>query len=287
MNLTPVSFGLLLTTGLTVVATVVALRSRKTQAPSNAKRLAGLLASILALSLAMLAYDGLTSDAGWQPISSHVDGLMLVLALLTGGALYFLARPQLQPLARYSTPLLVLIAAWGFCAATWTYRPFESFTPVWQGVHLLSVFLGTTAAGIAAIAAAAYLTAQHRLRQRLPMEDKPATSLETLERVLVQSATLGFALLTAALITGTAMLLNEPDSLGQAWYTSVKLWLALGAWAVYALLMNTRYTARFRGTYAAWIAIFGLVLLISVYGLVTSVPESDAPLTQTQNEEAS
>src|SRR5690606_3314457 len=153
------------------------------------------------------------------------------------------------------------------------YRPFDLQTlhPVWMAVHLTGVYLGTVSAGVAAVAGAMYLYVQSRLKHK---SDLPAmghlASLETLEKLIVRAATLGFALLTLGLISGGVISLDERGVVA-GWF-AVKVAVALLAWAVYALLINVRYSAAFRGRRAAWLSIAAFLLLFVVYGVVVSLP---------------
>ncbi len=232
----------------------------------------------------------------WQPVAAHVDGLLLLATLLAAAILYLSTRSAMRglyPLAVLATPLLTLILAWAVCAATWTYRPFgiDSLHPVWQAIHLAGVYLGTLGCGVAAVAGAGYLIAEHRLQLRsvapfpvinpAPQEQAIATGkrglplppLEALERVIVGGATLGFVLLTLGIAAGLVLQAEEPDALGNGWWHSPKVLLAAATWLAFAVVMTERHATLLRGSRAAWIAILGLVLLLATYGFsVASSP---------------
>ena len=136
-------------------------------------------------------------------------------------------------------------------------------------MHLAGVYLGTLGCAVAAVAGAMYLFVERQLKaKRNPRGLLRLASLERLERLIVQSATLGFALLTLGLVSGVVILWDRHDLAG--WWASPKVLLATAAWAVYALVMNVRIATMFRGRRAAWLAIGGLVLLLGVYGIVTA-----------------
>ena len=98
-------------------------------------------------------------------------------------------------------------------------------------------------------------------------------SLETLETLIIRAATLGFVLLTLSLISGLVMVTqsDHTSSLGKAWWSSPKVWLAGAAWIVYAVLINVRSFSTVRGRRAAWLAIAGLVLVLATYGAVEAI----------------
>ncbi len=200
---------------------------------------------------------------------------LVICWLLAVVGLYIQSRPRLGGLAVFILPLLTLILAWAICASAWTYRPFQldSLSPVWTAVHLAGVYLGTLGCAVAAVAGVMYLVVQRQLKaKRNPRGLLRLASLESLEHLITQSATLGFALMTVGLVSGVVILRHEHDVLGPGWWYSPKVVIAFAAWLVYAVVMNVRYATAFRGRRAAWLAIGGFVLLLVVYGIVTGGP---------------
>ena len=169
-----------------------------------------------------------------------------------------------------------------FRSAAWTYHPFdlERLDPVWEGLHLGGVYLGTISAALAAAAGATYLVAHHRMKSHHPPTGAARLpSLETLETLIVRSASLGFVLLTLGLAAGIVVQAGVEageTQLGPRWWASPKVWLATAAWGIYAVLMNARRATAFRGAYAAWLSIAAMVLLVAVYGVATAIPEDAA-----------
>lgn len=229
-------------------------------------------------------------DNQWQPVQAHVDGLLLIASLLAAAVLYIQTRPKLFGFAIFVTPLLALILGWAVCASLWTYRPFkmDTFEPAVLVFHLATIYLGLLCHMIAAAAGAMYLFVQGRLKAKTDLVNvRPMASLETLESVIIRAATLGFALLTIAIVSGTVIATtDESSSLGASWWTSPKVWLATAAWLIYALLINVKYASAFRGRRAAWLAITGLVLVLVTYGVVETLDAGQVHADAPQAEEA-
>jgi ABC-type uncharacterized transport system permease subunit len=205
-----------------------------------------------------------------------VDGLLLIAVLLAPAIVYIQSKPRLFGLSVFLLPLLALILAWGVCASLWTYRPFKlnTFEPAALVFHLATIYLGLLCCAIGAGAGAMYLFVQGRLKAKSDLANvKPMASLETLEALIIRSATLGFVLLTIAMVSGLIIATQEryTSSLGRAWWAWPKVWLASAAWALYALLINVKHTSTFRGRRAAWLAIAGLVLVLATYGAVEAI----------------
>jgi len=222
----------------------------------------------------------------WHPLHAHVDGLILMAFLMLLAGWYGQLRKRLSGLACFIMPVVSFLFAWAVCASAWTYYPFqlEKFDPVWKLVHLTGTYLGTLSALLAATSGAMYLFVHRRLKTKhLPAPGHPLASLESLELIIVRTATLGFVLLTLGLISGMIIVTQTASAtLGEHWYTSPKVILASLAWLAYAVLMNARRSASFRGTYAAWFSIFALVLLLATYGIVTALPSDQTDSTKTQ-----
>ena len=223
---------------------------------------------------AVLTYRWAARTSEWE-LLAHVDGLLLMSLLLAVTAWYIQGRPQLRGLAGFVLAGLTLLLAWAVCAAAWTYHPFnlQRLDPAWAMLHLGGVYLGTISAALAAAAGAMYLVVHHRLKSHQPpARGGRLASLETLETLIVRAATLGFVLLTLGLVAGLVIVVEDRDAtrLGPTWYLSPKVLLAAAAWALYAVLMNARRAAAFRGAYAAWLSIAAVALLIAVYGLATA-----------------
>lgn len=288
MKLSVTNLALVALTALALAASVVAIRRLRAtmrmasagygpdgQALASRPSKFGLntLVGIIGVgSAGLLFYRWRWLGDGGSPLTAHVDGLLLISALLSSVGLYIQSRPRLGGLAAFYLPLLALLLGWAVCASAWTYQLFEIDTlhPVWRGVHLIGVYLGTLGSAVAAVAGGMYLFVETQLKQKTnPRGLMKLASLESLERLVQQSAILGFGLLTLGLVSGV-IIQKQAGALGDGWWYSPKVVMAFAAWAVYAVVMNVRVATMFRGRRAAWLAIAGFVLLLAVYGIVTS-----------------
>jgi len=258
--------------------------------PTTPRKLAlNVLVGAVALgAVLLLVFRWSRAGHGWNPLVAHVDGLLLIASLLAAVGLYIQSRPRMGGLAAFGLPLLTLILAWAICASMWTYRPFQldTLSPVWGAVHLAGVYLGTLGCAVAAVTGGLFLYVERQFKaKRNPRGLMRLASLESIEQLIQQSATLGFALLTLGLISGVVIIQNEAEILSAGWWYSPKIVLAFLAWGTYAVVMNARYATAFRGRRAAWLAIGGFVLLLVVYGIVTSGP-SNTPSAAPQSSQA-
>ncbi|MEQ9455371.1 MAG: cytochrome c biogenesis protein CcsA [Phycisphaeraceae bacterium] len=250
------------------------LISKSPQTPATT-----LLGWITTLATAALGVTRWLSSDDWQPLHSHLDGLVFIATLLGIAILYLASRPRLGRVGVIGWPVMAFLLAWALCASAWTYRPFrlDSIEPVWRIVHLACVYLGTLFALLGAIAGVTYLLVYRSIKHHSLAARPGLPSLEWTESAVIRATTLGFAMLTVGLISGVVVVTAEPGRLGPDWWFSPKVLLAAITWLVFALAMNVRHMSLFRGKRAAWLAITGLILLLTVHGLVTAWPAySDA-----------
>lgn len=272
------SIPLILATLASLAALVLAVRRVRVPEPQRPSAKAQHLLVTLAglLCVGVFGYRIVFVHKAWQPVQAHVDGLLMIGALLAFAVLFIQARPRLFGLSVFILPVLALMLAWGVCASLWTYRPFhlDTFEPAALVFHLATIYFGLLSCALGAAAGGMYLFVQGRLKSKTDLANvNPMASLETLETLIIRSATLGFVLLTVAMIAGVLIYTQADASstVREAWWLSPKLYLASGAWVVYALLINVRHTSAFRGRRAAWLAIAGLVLVLATYGAVEAV----------------
>lgn len=136
----------------------------------------------------------------------------------------------------------------------------------WLGIHTFLAFLGNAAFAIAFGIGIMYLLQEHYLKskhlgglfQRLP-------SLQVLDEINYKLITLGFPLLTLAIITGA---LWAESAWGTYWRWDPKEAWSLITWFIYALVLHVRLTAGWRGKRAAILSIIGfLAILFTFFGV--------------------
>lgn len=261
---------------LSVVATVVALWRLRNVEPSKTAGVAQwLIVSLIMVVTAGLFVQFWLFDAGWQPVTSHRDGLLLMSFMLAGSVLYIQDRRRMVGLAAFVLPVLTFVLTWAFCASAWTFQAFDmpNLHPVWRGIHLTGVYLGTASCGVATVAGVMYLYVHGRLKRKQNLGGLGRlASLEALEGAIIRAAAIGFLLLTLGLISGVVVVSEDGVRQTWGWWFGFKVALGTSAWLVYAVLMNVRYASAFRGRRAAWLSIAGLVLLLTIYLVVTSLP---------------
>ncbi len=136
----------------------------------------------------------------------------------------------------------------------------------WLAVHTTLAFLGDAAFAMAAGLGVMYLIQEHFLKskhlgglfQRLP-------NLQILDEINYKLITIGFPLLTLAIITGA---LWAESTLGSYWRWDPKEVWSLITWFIYVLVLHVRLRVGWKGKKAAILSIVGfLAVLFTFFGV--------------------
>lgn len=210
--------------------------------------------------------------ASWLPLDDNFDALVWLGILLTLFVLYIQKTKPIVGLDFFLMPVVVLLL---IAAAVFGRDKPRPYVPAaWAWVHRASALGGLVAFAIAGAVGAMYLITNARLRRKNGTPGTMFGSLERLEHFTRISVTLGFALLTIALITGLVEVLYRDGKtrLGAHWFFEPKVLLAFSVWVIYALVLHAPINPSFRGRKAAMLSILGFVLMIGTLIAVQYMP---------------
>jgi ABC-type uncharacterized transport system permease subunit len=209
----------------------------------------------LLLSVAAIIWHGI--DRGhFEPVGDNFDALVWLGVLIAGFTAYVQATRPLAALDWFLMPVSVGLL---ICAVIFGRADYQQYVGrAWTTVHHLTSFGGAVFFAIAAAGGLMYVMASDRLRNKRPAV-RYLGSLERLERLNMNSVTIGFALLTVGIITGAFEMVHQkmPTS---AW----KVALAGCVWVIYAVVLHAPINPVFRGRRAAALSVLGFVLMIGV-----------------------
>jgi ABC-type uncharacterized transport system permease subunit len=223
----------------------------------------------IVISMIVLVWHSL--DRGkWLPLGDNFEAMMWLALLISLFVAYTQRTKPLRGLDWFLMPIviLLLIAAAIFGRTT----PHEYLTTTWIWVHWVTAYAGSVAFAVAGASGAMYLFASHRLRSKRIAPGATFGSLERLEHLTFLSVTLGFALLTIALVTGLVRVLNGDNRLGPNWYTEPKVLMTFTAWVVYALVLHSPINPSFRGRKTAVLSVIGFALMVGILIAVQLMP---------------
>jgi ABC-type uncharacterized transport system permease subunit len=135
----------------------------------------------------------------------------------------------------------------------------------WGLIHGTLLLLAAVGVSVGFVASIMYLVQVRRLRAKIPPgHGMKLLSLERLEEMNRRAIVLSFPLLTAGLLVGIALMLQEGD--GFAGLNRIKIVSTIILWVVFAILLYLRYGVHVRGKRVAFMTIvaFGLLLFTLV-----------------------
>jgi cytochrome c-type biogenesis protein CcsB len=149
-------------------------------------------------------------------------------------------------------------------------REIKPLSPVlqsyWLGIHTVLAFLGNAAFALAFGIGFMYLVQEHYVKsKRLGGLFERLPSLQILDEINYRLITIGFPLLTLAIITG---ILWAESAWGSYWNWDPREVWSLITWFIYAIVLHARLIAGWRGKRAALLSIIGfLTILIAFFGI--------------------
>jgi cytochrome c-type biogenesis protein CcsB len=125
----------------------------------------------------------------------------------------------------------------------------------WLLIHVVTCFLGYAAFALSFGCANLYLFQARRPRPSLP-------PLGQLDRLIYQTTTLGFLLLTLGILTGAVW---AESAWGRYWSWDPKETWSLITWLIYAALLHARLVKGWPGRRIAWLAVLGFMAVLFTY----------------------
>jgi ABC-type uncharacterized transport system permease subunit len=160
-------------------------------------------------------------------------------------------------------PLVFLLA---FVAAT-GQQPFLITEPGlrtgWLLAHITLIFIGYAALFLSFGASLIYLIQERSLKSKKPsgmLGRLPA--LQVIDEIGYRSLLLGFGPMTLGLIAGTVV---AQSTFGRVDFLDPKILLSILMWAVYMLMLYTRWNSGWRGRRAAYLATFAFVAALCAW----------------------
>ncbi|HEY3309418.1 MAG TPA: c-type cytochrome biogenesis protein CcsB [Desulfuromonadaceae bacterium] len=210
------------------------------------------------------------SSSGHLPITNMQESLSFFSLAIIGSFILFERKYKVITLGSFVTPpaLLMLIASSALPTEIKQLPPILQSN--WFWFHALLAFASYATFTIACGTAVMYLIQQHFLKKkRFGSLFQKLPSLETLDDISYRCLTIGFPLLTVAIISGSIW---SEQAVGNYWNWDPKQTWSLITWFIYAALLHGRLTIGWRGRRAALLSILGfIVLLITFIGMKHSI----------------
>jgi cytochrome c-type biogenesis protein CcsB len=212
----------------------------------------------------------LATKLGHLPLTNTQESLSFFSMTIMAGFIYFERRYKVTTLGSFVTPAALLM----FIVSATMHSEARQLPPIlqsnWFWIHALLAFISYASFALACGVAIIYLIQRRFLKTKhLGGLFLKLPSLDTLEDISYRCLTLGFPLLTVAIISGSIW---SEKAMGSYWIWDPKQTWSLITWLIYAALLHGRLVIGWRGKRAAILSIIGFtVLLITFFGMKHSI----------------
>lgn len=206
----------------------------------------------------------LTGIAGKElPVQNMVQSLSLAAFAFGGMFLYFQYKFNLKILGVFAATVLSILMLSVMLVPDTPMAANEILKGFWFVAHIVLVFTGDAALGLACGAGILYLLQEKGIRSKNPgFFFRRLPSLDFLDNVSYTCMTTGFTLLTFGLITG---FIYAKAIWGRFWSWDFKEVFSIGTWLLYAALLHFRFHSGWRGRKSAIMTIVGFVIIIFTF----------------------
>ena len=177
--------------------------------------------------------------------------------------LYFQYRFNLKVLGVFASMLMTLTLLAAVAAPQSSVPPDVALKGFWFHAHILMIFTGEAALGLACGTGILYLLQEQGIKSKSPgFFFKRLPSLDLLDNAGYVLLNTGFALLTVGLITG---FIYAKIIWGRFWSWDLKELFSMVSWLVYAAILHFRFHSGWRGRKSAIMTIVGFLFLIFTF----------------------
>ena len=211
----------------------------------------------------LLSTIHLASKLKYLPLTNTQESLSFFSLVIIGCFIIFERKYKVTTLGSFIVPigLMMLLASSSLHDKTHLLHPVLQSN--WFWFHALMAFASYACFTIAAGVAVMYLMQRYFLKkkhfgglfQKLP-------SLDTMDEISYRCLTIGFPLLTIAIISGSIW---SEKAVGSYWIWDPKQTWSLIIWIIYAALLHGRLTIGWRGKWAAMLSIIGFIVVLFTF----------------------
>jgi len=201
---------------------------------------------------------------GHYPLFGQRETLSFLAWALVAGYALVLYRYQAQAVGAFAMPLISILTFLALLISPDSAVSAAKFSTTWLfPIHTTMLIFAYAAFFIVFMASVMYLLQERELKlktfsgffYRLP-------ALSTVNEIATHAAALGLTLLTLGLVAGVFW---NWSLHGQMWRNDPKEIFAVLTWLLYFVLAIYRSTANWRGRRAAWLGVFGFVLVLCTF----------------------
>lgn len=187
------------------------------------------------------------------PLNNFYESMAVCAFLVALAFLFVYWRYHFQSIGLFIFPLvfvMTLVASFEGPVSPWSSAGVRG---AWLAVHVLLILLGYAALIVTAVASLFYLVRERQIKSKNPgkwFERLPA--LGTLDSLITQAMSVGFAFITLGVVTGSTWAYVE---WGTRWLGQERIAFSYLTWGFYLVMVFLRNSAGWRGRKAAFMAL--------------------------------
>ena len=190
----------------------------------------------------------------------HSESLLAFLCMATFLAVW--ARYRTTAFGIFVFPLVFLLAF----AASIGQQPPEFTSQLlrrgWIVAHVALIFAGYAALFLSFVASIVYLLQERGLKSKSSGTISRLPALEVIDQIGYRALLFGFPIMTIGLIAGSVV---AQAQFGATFFLDPKILLSLLMWAMYMLLLFTRWSSGWRGRRAAFLSSVAFVIAVGAW----------------------
>lgn len=211
----------------------------------------------------LLSTIHLANKMRYLPLTNMQESLSFFGLAIVGAFIFFERRYKVTTLGSFVVPVALLLLV----VSSSLHGEVRQLPPIlqsnWFWFHALLAFASYACFTIAAGVAVMYLIQRYFLKtKRLGALFQKLPSLETMDEINYRCLTVGFPLLTVAIISGSIW---SEKAMGSYWVWDRKQTWTLIIWLIYAALLHGRITIGWRGKRAAILSIIGFIVVLFTF----------------------
>ena len=226
--------------------------------------------AVLGNTLLLVVFLHRWGHFGLMPFTGLGDALNLFVVMCAGIILTVQRDKAMLPLMAYYMPALAILAlVSGVFSPTSLGETPKELNGLFLVVHVTLVFLAFALFFVASITSMAYVTkAQNLKRMTSGIVGSRLPSLERMDKVLFKLIGVGYPAFVLTLALGFVWAYTERNTLGESWYFSPRIILALFMALFYAFSFHIRRRGLLRGPKLAYLVFFvSTALFLSYLGI--------------------
>ncbi|MGE5325608.1 MAG: inner membrane protein YpjD [Deltaproteobacteria bacterium] len=196
------------------------------------------------------------------PITDVRSALSFFAFLTTLAFFLVYLRYRIASLGLFMLPLVFVLSLVSAAQPGQSFES-ESFRSGWLLAHILTILLGYVGFLVTFVAAVMYLIQENELKSKRPRAFYyRLPSLEVCDAIYYRSLLFGLPMLSLGLLLG---FVYASRTWKGPWAFDPKILAAMVTWLIYLILFATRVSGSWSGRRAAYLTIFGFVLMMITF----------------------